>query len=288
MPTRPVLQALVSCTAALYTYLTKLAPDFSRILFSTYFGGDDTGCFAVIAWHLFSGESRDDGGQRNCFRYFRGHRDCWLDDRLVPPGEYRSRGVQLHATGKRLYREIFRGWKQTQCVWLRQSVNPQPDFPGPSDGIYIRRWHSIHQVTPIIAGSTGNGLKVTPGAIQPTFPGGIIDCWIRGKLDNTYQRMSLLNLFRRRRVRSLSHDSQNNIWLTGSRRTQILPTASDRLKSDWCVYVAELAPDGSSVLDLITAPISGQAITTIPAGGFAILGFSTHFSFRFQGRLRPC
>jgi len=137
----------------------------------------------------------------------------------------------------------------------------------------------------VIAGTAPSGFSITNGALQSSYPGGQpgtggptagfvakLNASATSYLFSTYFG-GLLQYATPDGVTALSLDSQGDIWLTGGSVPSVLPFPTS-IPVFGPTYLAELSPDGSSLVEAITAPTgaAGQAIVMTPSGSPAVLG----------------
>lgn len=133
----------------------------------------------------------------------------------------------------------------------------------------------------VFGGNAPQGLFVTSGALQSSYPPenapfdygapfvAKVNAAATGYIFSTYFGESIWES----PAGAVALDAQGDIWITAGAARSTLPLpASVPLIGDG--FVAELAPDGSSVLAGITAPAgaAGQAIVLAPSGTPAALG----------------
>ena len=126
----------------------------------------------------------------------------------------------------------------------------------------------------------GNDVGPLPGSnLQPRAPASSagfvmkIDGALQNVIWSTYFGAEYLGT---RGVEGVALDPQGNVWITGISRGSYLPTPIDTALVS-LPFVAELTPDGSSVLNLISSQFGGTAVAIIPGGGVAVLGPADSF-----------
>jgi uncharacterized protein (TIGR03437 family) len=136
----------------------------------------------------------------------------------------------------------------------------------------------------VLVGNADEVSSFSATALQPSAPsigGGIVL-----KVDNTLQNLLWGTFFgaseslsigpRGDSVRSLMVDAQDHVWITGRSEPRFLPSSTSTSFED-LPFIAELTPDGSAILNLISSQFGGNAITSTPNGGFAVLGATDSF-----------
>jgi uncharacterized protein (TIGR03437 family) len=110
------------------------------------------------------------------------------------------------------------------------------------------------------------------GGLQPDSPqsgGGIVM-----KFDNNLN--SLWATYFGTGVAGAAVDGLGDLWITGTSRLDKLP-GSPSTSTTYSPFVAELTPDGSSVMNLVTSVFGGNAVTALPASGVAVLSPADSF-----------
>ncbi len=133
----------------------------------------------------------------------------------------------------------------------------------------------------VFGGGASAGLFVTSGALESSYPAesepfnygapflAKVNAAATGYIFSTYFGAGIYES----PTGALTLDSEGDIWMTGGSAPSALPLPSS-VPLIGSGYVAEVSPDGSSVLAGITAPAgaAGQAIVVTPAGNPAALG----------------
>jgi uncharacterized protein (TIGR03437 family) len=153
--------------------------------------------------------------------------------------------------------------------------------PAGVSGLTVRGMALDSEGDVLVVGSSTPGLSFS-GAIQPSVPGvsgGYVaefDAGLQGLKWGTYFGGSNLTGFTAT-VNGIALDpSGGNIWITGFSLTSELPGAMST--DTFFPYIAELAPDGSSLTTLTeTQGFQGQAVAYIPGGALAVLAASDSF-----------
>lgn len=156
--------------------------------------------------------------------------------------------------------------------------SPQSDFPLSGEVLGLALDSSGDAV---ISGFTQGGLTTSAGALQPTFPGQLNTGQLAGfvaKIDTTGHQLLFATYFGggSGEITAVTVDSQGLIWLTGSSNPSELPApAGTRLLGN--NFLSALNPNGSSVVELITAPqgAAGQALALSPDNEVLALGIAS-------------
>ncbi len=149
----------------------------------------------------------------------------------------------------------------------------------------------------VFGGTASDGLVLTKGALQSSYPGGNSgsngpDAGFVAKLNSSATSYVFSTYFGGNiafgspsGVTALTLDSQDDIWLTGGSQPAALLFAAS-IPQQGPTYIAELSPDGSSLIDGITAPAgaAGQAIVLTPAGLPAALGSAGSLLLSLSGQ----
>lgn len=265
-----------------YAFLTEISGDGTKIVYSTFFGSPSTTCIGgsrcigVLGYTSAGAIAVDSAGAvliggsttANQLPVTPGTLGQMCGCENTPP-EYRVRAGFLakFAPG---------GQKLDWATYL-------PLTP-PNPGEYSLSITSIAldaEENIVFGGNAPQGLFVTKGALQSSYPPesapsdygapfvAKVNAAATSYLFSTYFGESLWES----PPGALALDTQGDIWMTGGSAPGALPLpGSVTLIGD--DYVAELSPDGSSVLAGITAPAgaAGQAIVVMPAGTPAALG----------------
>lgn len=278
--------------AAVYGFVTEISPAGTSIVYSTFFGSPAANCYGgsicvgVYGYTSASAIAVDSAGAAVIG-------GTTLANQLpVTPGAL-GQTCGCQKTQPSLIEAGFLAKFATggQTLDWATYLPPAPAYQNPDntpDG-YIEYIPSITSIAldadenVVFSGNAPEGLFVTSGALQSSYPpelagfdyGAPFVAKVNAAAtsyifstyfgEGTYQYQSPQG--------ALVLDSQGDIWLTGGSAPSVLPLPSSvPLIGD--VYVAELSPDGSSVLAGITAPAgaAGRAIVLTPAGTPAALG----------------
>ena len=252
-----------------YAFLTKLSPDGSRILASTYYGADaancsgGSGCIGVFAGTGASAIAADPSGL------------IWIAgsttarDLPTTPGAYAADC----ACGKWVTSGFVAAF-DNDLSKLRAATFL------PDRAIYARFSLSCLAITPegdpLIAGSGDSGLPTTSGVVQPLPPEGQAVSGYVAKLDRSLGSLLLGTYFGTHEygaaVKGIELDSNGSFWITGAADPATLPIPQGPTFGP--TYVARLAADASRVIALQTAPAgaAGQALDLSPDGSPVALG----------------
>jgi uncharacterized protein (TIGR03437 family) len=128
----------------------------------------------------------------------------------------------------------------------------------------------------VVDGATGPGFPVTSGAIQSQFtePGSVINGFV-AKLDSTGANLLFSTYYGATgRLTPPRLDAQGDIWISGQLFDQsgLVLHPNSLVLGD--VVIAELAPDGSSVLfsELLPNGVAGQDLVVNPGGSLTVIG----------------
>lgn len=250
---------------AQYAYLTEMSADGKKIVFSTYFGGASVNCtgsecIGAFGSTIATAIALDHSGNV----VIGGGTDAY--NLPVTPGVYAQQcGCGFRREVGFLAKFAAGGAKLIWSTYLPImgfEVEPIAAMSLDNDGdIYI-------------AGTAGQGLPTTPGAIQPTMPqqgGGFVsefDPSAVRLLSSTYFGWPV-------GVLGLALGEQGTVWINGSTLPLSLPLlpGTPLLGGD---YVAALSPDLSTVKSMVTAPLgSADRAITLNGGAPAVLGFSS-------------
>jgi uncharacterized protein (TIGR03437 family) len=83
-------------------------------------------------------------------------------------------------------------------------------------------------------------------------------------------------------VQGVAVDAQGNVWITGVSEGSLLPNSTSSSIVP-LPFVAELTPDGSSILNLASSQFGGAAVTILHDGRAAILGAGDSFLLTAAG-----
>jgi uncharacterized protein (TIGR03437 family) len=160
---------------------------------------------------------------------------------------------------------------QTQAVF-----NPVGSSAGQ---VYFRAMALDAQGNIWLAGDGNNVGPLPASGLQPVAPASTagfvlkVDSGLQSVLWGTYFGAEYLGA---RGVEGIAIDGSGNVWLTGFSRGSYLPNPIDT-GLDSLPFVAELAPDGSSILNLVSSQFGGAAVASTPSGGVAVLGTTDSF-----------
>jgi uncharacterized protein (TIGR03437 family) len=274
--TRPPVQDPFLRGAAVYSFLTEISADGSKLLYSTYFGDDAVSCIGgsscVGAYGSTVGTAiaLDSSGGVVIAGYTN------ATNLPTTPGalgtycacQYRWRNAGFIArfqpgAAQQLQSSTFLNTSQQSA-----SVNVNAlalDAAGNA----------------IVGGGGPSGLPTTPGTVEPTpvaVPGAGDGGGFLIKLNRsatavvwgTYFGSSTFSS-----VKAVYVDGQGRVLFTGSRVTppvSALPPLSSFVSS----YVARLTSDGAALADIYQGPygLVGQGLTITSTGGFAAMGSS--------------
>jgi uncharacterized protein (TIGR03437 family) len=269
----------VSVNPSYYAFLTKVSSNGSQILFSTYFGADQTvclpkqNCSSASAVTDASALSLDPTGAV----VLAGNTSaCALP---ITPGTYAQQCGACQALNPTGFVARFSA-DGSKLSWSTY-------FPAP-----VRASALISDGSVILGGVTPNGFPTTSGVVQATYPSPpeLVETFEAGyvaKLDANGARLLFSTYlggnvtqsegatFDRpmNGVYSIALDAQGNIWSTGGSTGSSLPVpASTPILGD--TYTVALSPDGTSLVSSLTAPLgaAGQMVVTKPQGTVVTLG----------------
>lgn len=126
----------------------------------------------------------------------------------------------------------------------------------------------------LVVGST-NAFNQMPGATlqQSLLYGG---AGIVLKYDNALQNLIWETYFGSLPTLGVAVDSQGNVWITGASAQYLLPNSTSSSIANM-PYVAQITPDGTAILNLISSQFGGQAVAAAPNGAVATLGSTDSF-----------
>ena len=144
----------------------------------------------------------------------------------------------------------------------------------PISETYFRAMALDPQGNLLLVGDANNVGPLTGSNLQPTAPddqnGFVL------KMDGALQTFLWGTYFGGGVVQGVAVDAQSNIWITGvSQQSELPNTTSTSIAI--LPFVAELTPDGSSILNMFSSQFGGAAVTILPNGGAAVLGLTDSF-----------
>jgi uncharacterized protein (TIGR03437 family) len=274
-----------------YAFVTEISSDNKSLISSTFFGSPDTNCnggsacigaYGITSANAIAVDSTGAvviGGNTTATKL------------PITPGTVGQQCLCLvnnegTDNGAGFLAKFAAGGKQ--LIWATYIVAPGSPWRS--------SYHSNMSIASVGVDTSGNivvggtapdGLVLTDGALQSSYPGGNPAAYANGpfagfvaKLNSSATSYLFSTYFggniafgSPNGVTALTLDSQGDIWLTGGSAPSELPFPGS-IPLLGSTYVAELSADGSSVLDAITAPAgaSGQAIVITPNGSPAALG----------------
>lgn len=257
--------------AAAYAFLTKLSPGGDQLLYSTYFGDDNTQCY---------------GGSACLGAYGRtGGTAIAVDDSGAVVIGGNTSDYALPTTAGALatncncsYRNRagfvakFQPGGAQQLRWstfLTTSVTPPP-----YEDSFTPSALALDPAGNVIVGGAGaTGLPGTSGTLQPSYESNFVTGFL-AKLNNTGTAAIWGTYFggsRATRVNALRVDAQGRVLFTGV--TLVQSPANDKGVASSFPYVARLASDGTALVDYYEGPV-GQDLVIASEGRFAALGQS--------------
>jgi len=269
----------LSIQPSYYAFLTKISPNGGQILFSTYFGADQTiclpkqSCSNVSAVTDASALSLDPTGAA----VIAGNTTATALP--VTPGSYAQQCGACEALNPTGFIAKFSA-DGSKLSWSTY-------FPAPVRATALTPDGSV-----VLGGVTPDGFPTTPGVMQPTYPTPprLVETFEAGyvsKLDANGARL-LFSTFLGGNVTnsegasfnapingvySIALDAQGNIWTTGGSIASSLPVpANTPILGD--TYIVALSPDGTSLVSSLTAPLgaAGQIVVITPLGRVVTLG----------------
>ena len=147
----------------------------------------------------------------------------------------------------------------------------------PINQTYFRAMALDPQGNLLLVGNAGDVGPLSGSNLQPTAPGDQNGFVL--KMDGALQSFLWGTYFGSQGVQGVAVDSQSNIWITGVSQESELPNSTSTSIAV-LPFVAELTPDGSSLLNLVSSQFGGAAVTILPNGGAAVLGSTDSFLLR--------
>ena len=258
--------------AASYAYLTEIASDGSRIVFSTYFG--DSGvtciggshCIGVFGGTGASAIALDATGNV----VISGTTDA--NQLPVTPGVYAQQcGCTSDSPTGFLAKFAAGGAKLLWATYLRISGFPR------SSQVTISTMALDSGGNVILGGSLFVAtIPITDGALQPALPQPDNSAGFLMRFDSAATQLMFSTYFGSAGfnpsttvVNKIVLDSRGTIWITGNSDPAELPVPNGTPLLGPS-YMAGLSPDGSAITNIFTAPAgtAGQAIAT--SGGNVI------------------
>jgi uncharacterized protein (TIGR03437 family) len=262
-----------------YAFVTKISPNGRQILFSTYFGADQSiclpkqSCSSASAVTDASALSLDPSGAV----VIAGNTTATALP--VTPGTYAQQCGACQALNPTGFIARFSA-DGSRLSWSTY-------FPAPVRATALTTDGSV-----VLGGVTPDGFPTTSGVVQATYPTPpqLVETFEAGyvaKLDangaqllfSTYLGGNVTNSqgatynFPINGVYSIALDAQGNIWSTGGSIASSLPVpASTPILGD--TYTVALSPDGTSLVSSLTAPLgaAGKIVATTPLGTVVTLG----------------
>ena len=256
-----------------YGFLTELSPDGSKIVYSTFFGGNEVKCFGgsacvgVFASTSITALGLDPSGAV----VMAGPTDA--SDLPGTPGALGGGCVCSNTSGAGFVAKFSPGGTP-QLIWSA-FLNANIQLPGPQFvSINAIALDSTGNV--IVAGETPLAFPTTPGVVQPALPGSFQgNAGFIAKVNNSGTSLIWATYFgsQYQGVSALALDSQGNVVISGFSDPSLLPESSNR-PSTLGSYAARLTGDATTLLDLYIGPnlASGQAMALSPAGSFITFG----------------
>ena len=251
--------------AATYAYVAELPPDGSRLIFSTYFGGNTETC---------TGGS----GCRGKFGITNANALALdLQGNIVIAGG--TSATDLPVTAGTLSQQCGCAVSSTVGFAAKLAAGGgsllwSTYLNGATEMVFNLVVHAVAldgSGDVIVAGNAANGLPTTPGSVQPADPLGSRDtggqAGFVAKLDPAASQLLFSTYFGIGWVNALALDAQSGVWLTGTSDPSYLPPpAAGNTPALGPTYVAGLSSDGQAISFLMTAPAgaAGQALATGP------------------------
>ena len=256
---------------ALLGFVAEISPEPNKIVFATYYGSSEVGCYGVgcfARWGStnFTALAVDASGAI-----------ITSADVLLwasPPPSMSGSTIIKFAPGG------------GSVLWST-SINPNeadPDLPnGLSSSQTINALALDSSGNVIAAGTAADGANGTPGTVQPCFTSsslstGNFHAGFVVKLSSSSGALQFLTGFGcggttvNPSVNSVAVDASGTIWITGVADPSSLPITPT--SSSGSSYLAALAADASSAQALYEEPagIFGQALALTPTGSPVVLG----------------
>jgi uncharacterized protein (TIGR03437 family) len=283
--------------APVFAFVTELSPNGNSLVYSTFFGADDTVCYGgstcvgVFGTTSANAIAVDSAGAlviggnttANQLPVTTGTLGQQCDCMVSTTGTYdQSRFLAKFAAGGQ------------QLIWatyipLAQTANPGVENVLSITGVAVDADGDV-----IFSGSAPIGLVVTKGALQGLYPGkssGQYNAAFVAKVNQSASSYLFSTYFGDGIYEpprgALALDSQGDIWLTGGSDPKALPFPSSiPLLGD--SYVAEISANGSAVISGFTAPAgaAGQDIvlTQNGSGSPVVLGTAGSLLLELPGQ----
>jgi uncharacterized protein (TIGR03437 family) len=264
-----------------FAFLTEISPDGSRMVYSTFFGAGAADCVGGSSCTFVVGKTNantiaiDSTGA-----VFIGG-DTTASHLPVTPGTLGQRCECIVTNSGTFEQSGFLAKFNAGGRTLAWATYIPPAGRDPGESILsITSIALAADASVVISGRASNGLFVTKGALQPSYPGDPYGQYNAGFIAEVNPAASSYvfstyfgNITLQSPYGGVAIDSQGDIWLTGASDLQALPFPSSvpRLGS---AFIAELSGDGSSILSAMTAPAgaAGQALQLLPNGSAVGLG----------------
>jgi len=257
-----------------YAFVTKLSPDGSHILASTYFGADaatcigGSGCIGVFAGTIANSVVADSSGK------------IWIAGSTTAHDLPTTAGVYASDCACDRWRSagFVAAFDSNLANLLESSFVPFGDLASPYARLAVSSLAVTPSGDPLFAGLAEAGFPTTPGTVQPAFPPVSSPAGFIVELDNALHSLVFGTYFGggpyNSGVSAVEMTQDGSFWITGRADSTTIPGAGS--PGFGPTYVARLAPDASHLLALQTAPIdaAGQALALSPAGTPKALGAS--------------
>jgi uncharacterized protein (TIGR03437 family) len=250
-----------------YAFLTELSGDGTKIIFSTFFGSDQTNdgnpplpATSGSAIALDGAGNIVVGGITNATQL------------PVTPGVF---GTNCDACGNHLLTSFLAKFAPGGSKLLWATYIPMAATSTINTALQTLALDSEGNV--IAGGSTSHGFSATAGALQPVFPQPSGSAGFVIKVNSTAQQIIWASFFGgggSSGVTGLTVDSDGEIWITG---TSLLATSLPVPKGTVVLgqpYVAGLSSDGTTLTDFFTVPdgAAGLALVELTDGTKVALG----------------
>ena len=252
--------------SATYAYIAELPPDGSRLLFSTYFGGNTencsggSGCIGKYGTTVANAAALDSQGNIVIAGW------TTATDLPVTAGTLSQQcGCPIFSSVGFAAKLAAGGAALLWSTYLNGAAGLY--FNIAANAVALDTAGDV-----IVAGNAPNGFPTTPGVVQPAYPLGSIDngqnAGFVAKLDPAASQLLFSTYFGIGTVNALTLDGQGGVWLTGTSDPQYLPAPTTAVLGP--TYVADLSSDGQTLPFLMSAPsgAAGQAL----AAGPVVLG----------------
>jgi uncharacterized protein (TIGR03437 family) len=273
--TKPPVQDPFVGTSSVYAFLTEIAPDGSKLLYSTYFGGDGTNCFGGSAcvgaygWTVGTAIVLDPSGGV----VIAGNTDA--NDLPTTPGALAGGCACQYKTFAGFIARFQPGAAQ-QLQWSTFLNAYVAEYYSVSiNGLALDAAGNV-----LVGGSGPGAVPTTPGTIQPspvgvtgtaTSAGFLIELNRTGTavIWGTYFGGSPFS-----GVKAIDVDAQGRVLFTGvtvDPAEALSPTTGFRSS-----YVARMTSDAATLIDYYEGPygLVGQGMAIASTGGFAAVGQS--------------